>query len=64
MNAQAWYYRGMTQYELGKYEEALCSFDRTIILDPGNAWAYYYRGESFKKRQCDDAIAYQLKETT
>ena len=62
MNPEAWYYRGMTQYELGKYQDALCSFDKTILLDPGNAWAYYYRGDILQKGgQCEYAIAYLNK---
>jgi hypothetical protein len=35
----------MTLYEQGKYQDALCSFDRVILFDPGNVWGYYYRGD-------------------
>lgn len=45
--AHIYLHRGLSQYILGRYEEALADFSRTIELRPDQADAYYFRGKVY-----------------
>jgi tetratricopeptide (TPR) repeat protein len=42
----AWTYRGVVLNELGRYDEAIHSFDKALALQPEYTIAMYYRGNS------------------
>ena len=46
--AEAWYNRGVALGALGRYAEAVVSFDRVIAIDPGDAEAWYSRGQALR----------------
>jgi tetratricopeptide (TPR) repeat protein len=45
-NADAWYYRGNTHYNLYKVEKALADYDKAIELNPEHVDAYTNRGNA------------------
>ncbi|PLX16004.1 MAG: hypothetical protein C0601_11625 [Candidatus Muiribacterium halophilum] len=44
------FWLGRAFYNLGKYDEAIIHFNDCINENPSNAYAYYYRGKSFSKK--------------
>ncbi len=46
--AEAWYNRGVALGALGRYAEAVASYDRVIAIDPGDADAWYSRGQALR----------------
>jgi len=44
------FWLGRIFYNLGKYDEAIIYFNDCIKQNPTNAYAYYYRGKSFSKK--------------
>ena len=58
-NASAWHHRGFALRRLGRFEEALASFDREMVLDPVNTEAIHSnRGYSLQALgRCGEAIA-------
>jgi len=63
---EAYAFRGVSKFELKKYQAAIEDFDLALILEPGYAEVYYFRGLSHKelgqdKKACDDwTMAYSL----
>jgi len=43
-NVEAYAYRGVCQFQQGKFELAIQDFDLALILSSGYAEVYYYRG--------------------
>ncbi|WP_072060870.1 tetratricopeptide repeat protein [Crocosphaera watsonii] len=41
---QAWYFRGNALYNLGRYEEAIASYDQALEIKPDKDKAWYNRG--------------------
>lgn len=60
-DAEAWLDRGSALAELGCYEEAVTSYERTISLDPENWQGWKYRGVSLKElgRQEEALTSYE-----
>ena len=61
-NQLAWYLLGRTQYSLDRAEDALHSFDRSLLLHPRDVRSEYNRGLVLERlERNDDALqAYQL----
>ena len=56
-DADSYYWRGRSNYELGRYTEAIPDFDQAISIDPNNAYTYYWRGlAKYGLRQYSQAI--------
>lgn len=53
-----YFYRGITEFYLGKYNEAKCDFDTSEILGNKSAGLYYYRGfsKAYLKDKMNGAI--------
>lgn len=51
-NANAWYIRGFSRFQLEDYENAIKDFDKTIELNPEYSDAYIKRGKA--KRATDN----------
>ena len=55
--ADSYYWRGRSNYELARYTEAISDFDKAISIDPNNAYTYYWCGLSkYGLRQYSQAI--------
>lgn len=54
-NADAWYYRGMSEYRLNQSDAAIESFDRALEIDPDYYHAWY--GKSLVYHQKGDWMA-------
>ena len=50
-NSDAWYYKGISFYNLQRYLEAVKSLDKATDIDPKNSDAWYYKGISFYNLQ-------------
>ena len=50
-NRDAWYYKGLSFYNLQRYLEAVKSLDKATDIDPKNGDAWYYKGLSFYNLQ-------------
>ena len=50
-NSDAWYYKGLSFYNLQRYLEAVKSLDKATDIDPKNGDAWYYKGLSFYNLQ-------------
>jgi tetratricopeptide (TPR) repeat protein len=48
-NYEAWFNKGIALTDLGKYEEALSSFDNALKLVPSYAAAWYHKGWVLKR---------------
>jgi len=46
-DANAYYNKGLSYYNLGEYQRAIQDHDEAIRLDPQYAQAYYYRGVAY-----------------
>jgi tetratricopeptide (TPR) repeat protein len=44
-----YYSQGVREFEAGKYDEAIASFDKAIQQDPNLKDAYHYRGQAYYK---------------
>lgn len=56
------YYRGMAEYELGLFQDALCFFDKTIILGSREMPGHIITGDILHKLgQCEYAIPYLVQ---
>ena len=56
-NSDAWYYKGLSFYNLQRYLEAVKSLDKATDIDPKNGDAWYYKGESlYRQGLYNDAI--------
>jgi tetratricopeptide (TPR) repeat protein len=47
--ANAWYYKGISFGELGKYEEAIKSYDKTLEIDQNHYDALYAKDIAMDK---------------
>ncbi|HEY9872806.1 MAG TPA: tetratricopeptide repeat protein [Candidatus Obscuribacterales bacterium] len=57
-NYWAWYRRGDGLDRVGKYYQAIASFDKALEVRPTDYWAWYRRGEALRQmRRYQDAIA-------
>ena len=45
--AEAWRYKGLILFHMGRYPEALEALDQALACDPGNAQLYYQKGRAF-----------------
>jgi tetratricopeptide (TPR) repeat protein len=55
---QEWFKRGNELFELGKYEEAIASYDREIEIKPDKHQAWFNRGSALDKlARYDEAIS-------
>jgi tetratricopeptide (TPR) repeat protein len=65
-HSEAYAFRGVCNFNLKNYEEAIADFNLALILVPGYAEVYYFRGFCYKETQqdklaCDDwTMAYNL----
>ncbi len=55
-NPALWLNLGTVQFRSGQYDRAAQSFQRTLKLDPNNAWAHYNLGAVFAENDYDRAI--------
>jgi len=53
-DAEAYYYRGVINYETGYFEEAIEDFTNAIEFEPDYPEAYYYRGLCYLKIEEED----------
>nr|VFJ60049.1 MAG: Tetratricopeptide (TPR) repeat [Candidatus Kentron sp. DK] len=66
-SAESWFYLGVAQYDAGRYQEALASFDKALALQPDDADAWSNRGAALNElghhrealASCDKALALQ-----
>ncbi len=49
-DADAGYNKGIALYKLGKYQEAITSYDKAIEIDPNYAKAWHNKGLALKKQ--------------
>jgi tetratricopeptide (TPR) repeat protein len=57
-DAIAWYNRGNALQDLGRFDEAVISYDQAIALKPGLAEAYNNRGNALQNlKRLDEAVA-------
>lgn len=47
-DAEAYYGRGVSYYEIGKYDQAIIDLNKSISLNPYNSYAFFARGEIYK----------------
>ena len=43
-----WLHRGMVLYDLGRYNDAIESYGKTLDIDPANADAWYLKGRAIQ----------------
>jgi tetratricopeptide (TPR) repeat protein len=48
-DVDAWYNKGIALYGLGKYNEAIEYYDKSIEIDPNYALAWYNKGSALNK---------------
>ena len=46
LDADAWYFRGNVQANMGRSEEAVESYDKAVAINPDHADAWYFRGNT------------------
>jgi tetratricopeptide (TPR) repeat protein len=57
-NKEAYYLKGSSLDKIGRYSEAIASFDKAITIDPNYALAWQNKGlAQYKLKQFDEAIA-------
>lgn len=55
--AQHYLQEGIRHYRSGQYQKSIVSLTHSIILDPNHSWAFYYRGNIYRKtKQYTEAI--------
>ncbi|HEX8490613.1 MAG TPA: tetratricopeptide repeat protein, partial [Chthoniobacterales bacterium] len=58
----AHYLRGRAFTGQGRFDEAIAEFDKTLQLDSGSVWAWYYRAQNHAYRQEYSLALRQLRE--
>ena len=54
---------GVAYFNMGRYQDALVQFDKTIALDPKYAKAYFDKGMTLKKLHQDDLAMRQMEKS-
>ena len=57
-NYQLWNVQGVMFYDMGRYKDALASFERALALQPNNAGYWFNRGDALRELgQLENALA-------
>ncbi|MDE4907533.1 tetratricopeptide repeat protein [Methanogenium marinum] len=60
--AEAWFGKGISNYNLQRYDEALTSFDEAIAINPDFKDAWYFKGTTLTDMGRDDEAAYYFEQ--
>lgn len=56
-----WYYLGIADFELGNYNEAIASFDMSLMVYENFAEALYFKGRSMTKLGNEEGVEWEKK---
>ena len=64
LDADAWYFRGNVQANMGRSEEAVESYDKAVAINPDHADAWYFRGNTLAHMNKDQVAVESYDKAT